>query len=143
VTERTPLSNLQLTFILTIFLLLCGGLQSACGCLLSGEQAYSQEIRVDSCHPVISQAKLAPCCQSEACHQTTSLQYDLDNPEYHAWHENSHPLIHESRPLTPQLKVGRPFIISCLDLPQFSFTIKVSPTPFQSLYSLRTVVLLN
>ena len=142
-TERTPLSNLQLTFILATFLFFCGGLQSAFGCLLYGEQAYSPEIRVDSRHPVISQAKPAPCCQSEACHQTTPRQYDLDNPEYHTWHENSHPLIHESRPLTPQLKVGRPFIISCLDLPRFFFTTKTSQIPFQSLYSLRTIVLLN
>ncbi|MDX2481536.1 MAG: hypothetical protein QNK24_14525 [Desulfuromusa sp.] len=142
-TERNSISNVQLIFVLAALLLLCGGLQSAFGCLLQEQQAYNPEIRVDSCHLVVSQKKLAPCCQSEACHQTAPLQRDLGSPEYHTLHKNLHSLAHESRPLTPQLKVGQAFIIYHPALPQFFSLAKTSQTPLQSQHSLRTTILLH
>ncbi|MDA3903654.1 MAG: hypothetical protein PF441_09450 [Desulfuromusa sp.] len=141
--ERNSISNVQLIFVLAVLLLLCAGLQSAFGCLLQERQAYNPEIRVDSCHRVVSQKKMAPCCKSEACHQTTPLQRDLGSPEYHTQHKVLHSLAHESRPLTPQLKVGQPFIIHHPALPQFFSLARASQTPLQSHHSLRTTVLLH
>ena len=142
-TKHNTTNNVRLIFVVVAFLLLCAGLQSAFACLLPEDQAYNPEIRVDSCHLVISQKKSAPCCQSEACHQTAPQKRDLGSPEYHTQHKDSHSLVHESRPLTPQLKVGKPFLTKHIILPQFSSLTRVFQTPRQSLYSLRTVVLLN
>lgn len=142
-TEHNTTSNTRLIFLLAGFLLLCAGLPSAFGCLLTESQAYNPEIRVNSCHQVISQEKLAPCCHSKACHQTAPQKRDLGSPEYHTQHEDSLFLVHESRPLTPQLKVGKPFLTRYIILAQFSSPTRVSETPLQSLHSIRTVVLLN
>ncbi|MCD6581150.1 MAG: hypothetical protein J7K90_05050 [Desulfuromusa sp.] len=143
VTERHSNSNVRLIFLLAGFLLLCAGLPSAFGCLLPENQTYSPEIRVDGCHQVINQKALTPCCQSKACHQTAPRKRDLGSPEYHTQLKNSHSLVHESRPLTPKLKVGKPFLTKHIILPQFSSLARDSQTPLQSLHSLRTIVLLN
>ena len=142
-TERNSSSNVRLIFVIAGFLLLCVGLPSAFGCLLPESQAYSPEIRVDSCHLVVNQKKTMPCCQIEACHQTAPQKRDLGSPEYHTQLKDSHSLVHESRPLTPQLKVGKPFLTKHTVLARFSSPTRVSKTPFQSLHSLRTIVLLN
>ncbi len=142
-TERNSSSKVRLIFVIAGFLLLCAGLPSAFGCLLPESQTYSPEIRVDSCHLVVNQKKSVPCCQIEACHQTAPQKRDLGSPEYHTQLEDSLFLVHESRPLTPQLKVGKPFLTRHIALSQFSSPTRVSKTPLQSLYSLRTVVLLN
>jgi len=143
VTERISGCNVRLIFLLAGFLLLCAGLPSAFGCLLPESQAYSPEIRVDSCHLVVNQKKTMPCCQTEACHQTAPRKRDLGSPEYHTQHKDSHSLVHESRPLTPQLKVGKPFLTKYIILPQFTSLTRGSETPLQSLHCLRTIVLLN
>ena len=141
--KRNFISNLQPIFLLAVFLLFCAGLPSAFGCLLQENQAYSPEIRVDGCHLMVEQNKTDPCCQIEACHQTAPQIRDLGSPEYHTLHKDSHVLAQESRPLTPQLKVGKPFIIHHPALPKSFSLAKVSKTPLQALHSLRTIVLLN
>lgn len=141
--ERNTISNVQLIFVLAVFVLFCAGLQAAFGCLPQGTQTYSPEIRVDRCHLVVSQKKLATCCQSEACHQTMPRKRDLGCPEYHTQQKDFHSLVHESRPLTPQLKVGKPFIVHH-PAPAKAFSLaRVSRTPLQSHHTLRTTVLLN
>lgn len=142
-TKRNSSCNLRLIFLFAVFLLLCGGIQSASSCLLPGDQIYSSEIRVDSCHLVIDQNKTTPCCQIEVCHQSAPQKRDLGSPEYHNQLNDSHSLVHESRPLTPQFKAGKPFVANHFVLPQFSALQRVSQIPLQSLYSLRTTVLLN
>lgn len=142
-TERNSSHNFRLVFLLAALLLLCGGIQSAFGCLLPGNQIYSPEIRVDSCHLVIEQNKTAPCCQIEACHQATPQKRDLGSPEYHNQLKDSHSLVHESRPLTPQIKTGKPFVTNHVVLLQLSALTRVPHHPLQSLHSLRTTVLLN
>ena len=141
--ERNPANNFRLFFFLVVLLLLCGGFQSALACPLPGNQSYSSSIRVNSCHLASSQKEALPCCQIEACHQSTLPQRDLGSPEYHTFHKGSHSLAYESRPLVPQLKVGKPFISHRLVLPHFSSLLRGSQEPLQSLYSLRTVVLLT
>lgn len=142
-TERNSNSNFRLIFLLAVFLLLCGGVQSAFACLLPENQSYNSEIRVDSCHLVVAQKEIPPCCQLEACHQTTPQNRDLGSPEYHNQLRDSHSLAHESRSLTPQLRVGTPFLTKQVFLPQFTSLAREPQTPLQSLHSLRTVVLLN
>lgn len=143
VTERNSNSNVRLIFVIAVFLFLSAGLPSAFGCLLPENQTYSPEIRVDSCHLVITQKELSPCCQSKACHQTAPQKCDLGSPEYHIQHKDSHFLVHESRPLTPQLKVGKPFLTKHIILLQFLSLARAPQIPLQSLHSLRTIVLLN
>jgi len=143
VTEHTPTNKFRLIFTITALLLLCGGLQSAFACLLPENSSRMSSIRVDSCHLVISQKESNPCCQIETCHQSALPQRDLDSPGYQTLHKSSHVLAHESRPLNPQLKVGEPFVSQHAVLAQFSPSPRESQKPLQSLYSLRTVVLLN
>ncbi len=143
VTKRNSINNIRLILVLAVFLLLCGGLQSAFGCLLQGSQSYSAEIRVNSCHLVADQKKATPCCQIEACHQAAPQKRNLASPEYHTLFKDSHSLAHESRPLTPELKVGKPFITNHMTPPHFFSLAGISQTPLQSLYSLRTIVLLT
>ncbi|MEE4254924.1 MAG: hypothetical protein V2I50_12865 [Desulfuromusa sp.] len=143
VTEHYPINRFRLIFIITMLLLLCGGLQSAFACLLPESQGQRFSIRVDSCHLVISQQEGSSCCQAEVCHQSTLPQRDLGTPGYQTLHQGSHALTHESRPLTPQLKTGEPFIIQHVATAHFSPFLRGSQEPLQSLYSLRTVVLLN
>ncbi len=142
-TERNSNSNFRLIFLLAVLLLLCGGVQSALACLLPGNQSYNYEIRVDSCHLVVEQQELPPCCQFEVCHQATPQKHDLGSPGYHNQLKDSHSLAHESRSLIPQLKAGTPFLTKYIFLPQFASLARISQTPLQSLHSLRTVVLLN
>ena len=142
-TERNSIDNMRLIFAIAVFLLFCGGVQSAFGCLLPENQAYSSEIRVNSCHLVVNQKKTPSCCQIVACHQSTPQKPDLGNQEYHTQHKGLYSLFHESRPLTPQLKVGKPFSTKHIILPQFFPLTRVLQTPLQALYNLRTVVLLN
>ena len=136
-------SNFRLIFVIAGLLLLCVGLSSAFGCLLPENQAYSPEIRVDSCHLVVSQKKTIPCCQSESCHQATPQKRDLGGSEYQTQHKDSHSLVLESHPLTPQLRAGRPFLTKHIILSQASFITGLPQIPLQSLDNLRTVVLLN
>ena len=141
--ERNLANIFRLIVLLAVLLLFCGGFQSSFACPLPGQQSYNSSIRVDSCHLVISQKEPLPCCQIEACHQSTLPQRDLGSPEYHTLHKGSHSLVYESRPLIPQLKVGKPFVSHHLVLSNFSSLSRGSQEPLQSLYSLRTVVLLN
>ncbi len=136
-------SLMRLFFLSAIFLLFCTGLQSAYGCRIQKSQVYSPEIRVDSCHLRIEQKKLTPCCQSEACHQTAPRQHDFGGPEYQNLHHDAYLLIHEARPLTPQLKIGVALATRYVEQPQVAVSIKSSPTPRQALHNLRTIVLLN
>ncbi len=142
-TDRKLISSAQLIIVIAAFLLLCAGLQSACGSLIQGNQAYNPEIRVDSCHHVAVQKIATHCCQSEACHQTVPQQRDLGGPEFHNLHDISYPLVHEVRPLTPQLKVGAAFTIQHRDQPQISAVLYTPQRPLQALHNLRTIVLLN
>jgi len=143
VTEHTPTNKFRLIFAITALLLLCGGLQSAFACLLPENSSRMSSIRVDSCHLVISQKESNPCCQIETCHQSALPQRDLDSPGYHALHKDSYSLAHQSRSQTPQLKAGDPFVSQPTVLAHFSPPQRESHKPLQSLYSLRTVVLLN
>ena len=143
VAKQNPNNNFKLIFVIAGFLLLCVGLSSAFGCLLPKNQAYSPEIRVDSCHSVVSQKRMIPCCQSESCHQTTPQTHDLGGPEYQIQHKNSHALVLEPHPQVPQLKVGKPFTTRHIIQPQALFTTAAPQIPLQALTSLRTVVLLN
>ena len=143
VDKDNPNNNFRLIFVIAGFLLLCVGLSSAFGCLLPENQAYNPEIRVDSCHIVVSQKNTPPCCQSESCHQTTSRERDLGRPEYQIQHKDSHALVLETHSLTPKLKVGEPLSIRHIIRPQVLFSTAVPQIPLQSLNSLRTVVLLN
>lgn len=142
-TERNSNSNFRLIFLLAVFLLLCGGVQSAFACLLPENQSYNSEIRVDSCHLVVAQKEIPPCCQFESCHQTVPQKRDLGSPEYHNQLKDSHSLAHESRSLTPLLKVGTPFLTKHIFLPQLTYLARIPHTSLQSLHSLRTIVLLN
>jgi hypothetical protein len=143
VTARNFDNIVRLIFLTTIFLLFCTGLQSAFGCQVQENLVYNPEIRVDSCHLVINQKKSTPCCQSEACHQTAPRQHDFGGPEYQNLHHDSYLLIHEARPLTPQLKVGVAFTTRNFKQPQLLVSQEKSPTPRQALHNLRTIVLLN
>ena len=143
VTEHNPINRFRLIFTITVLLLLCGGMQSAFACLLSGNQFPNASIRVNRCHSVISQKESIPCCQIEVCHQSTQPQRDLGGPEYQTLQKGSHALVHESRPLTPQLKTGEPFTIQHIATVHCSPFSRGSQEPLQSLCSLRTVVLLN
>ncbi len=136
-------NNYRLIFFLVGFLIFCGGIQSVSGCLLPEDRVYNSEIRVDSCHLIISQKEVPPCCQIEACHKSTPVQRDLGGPEYHNQFKDSHSLVYEPRPLNPQVRAGKPFITNYSILPHFSSLEKSSLVPRQSLYSLRTIVLLN
>ena len=142
-TGRNCSSNFRWIFVITGFLLFCAGLSPAFGDLLPENRAYSPEIRVDSCHLVIDQQKQVACCQSESCHQSVPQKRDLDSPEYHIQYKVLHSLVHESRPLIPKLKSGKPFIINHPSLPQLFSRTRDSLAPLQSLHSLRTIVLLN
>ena len=142
-TERNCSSNFRLIFVITGFLLFCTGLSSAFGSLLPENRVYNPEIRVDSCHLVADQEKQIACCQSRSCHQSVPQKRDLDSPEYHSQHKVSHSLVHESRPLLPKLKSGKPFIINHPPLSQIFSRTRNSLVPLQSLHSLRTIVLLN
>jgi len=142
-TEHNSNSNFRLIFLLAVLLLLCGGAQSAFACLLPENQNYNFKIRVDTCHLVIDQQEIPPCCQFEACHQTAPQKRDLGSPEYHNQFKDSHSLTHETHSLIPQLKVGTPFLTRPIFLPQLTSLARGAKTPLQSLHSLRTVVLLN
>jgi len=143
VTGHNPINRFRLIFAITALLLLCGGLQSAFACPLPENQSHSSSIRVDSCHLIISQKESGRCCQFEVCHQSTLPQRDLGGPGYQTLHKGSHALVHESRPLTPQLKTGEPFISQHHVPTHYSLFSRGSQEPLQSLHSLRTVVLLN
>jgi hypothetical protein len=143
VTEHNLINRFRLIFTITVLLLLCGGLQSAFACLLPENQPIDASIRVDRCHSVINQKESIPCCQIEVCHQSTRPQRDLGGPGYQTLHKGSHALVHESRPLTPQLKTGEPFVTQSIVPKHSSPFSSGSQEPLQSLYSLRTVVLLN
>ncbi len=142
-TQYKSINKYQLIFTITMVLLLVGGLQSAFACLLPEHQSPSSAIRVDRCHSIINQQESSPCCQVETCHQSTRPQRDLGSPEYQTLHKGPHSLAHESKPLTPQLKVGKPFISPHIVLPHFAYLSTGSRKPLQSLDSLRTIVLLH
>ncbi len=136
-------NTVRLILLSAIFLLFCTGLQSAFAGLIQGNLAYNPEIRVDSCHLIVEQKKSAPCCQSEACHETAPKQHDFGGPEYQNLHHDSYLLYHEARPLTPQLKVGVAFTTRYLERPQIPLNSEKPLTPRQALHNLRTIVLLN
>ena len=142
-TVRNLNNTVRLIFLSAIFLLFCTGLQSAFAGLIQGNLAYNPEIRVDSCHLVVEQKTSAPCCQSEACHQTAPKQHDFGGPEYQNLHHDSHLLYHEARPLTPQLKVGVAFTARDFKPSQFPVNLEKPLAPRQALHNLRTIVLLN
>ena len=141
-TKRSFSDNFRLIFVITGLLLFCTGLSSAFGSLLPENRAYRPEVRVDSCHLVVEQ-KQVTCCQSESCHQSVPQKRDFDSPEYHIQYKILHSLVHESRPLIPKMKSGKPFIINHPSLPRLFSQTRDSLAPLQSLHSLRTIVLLN
>ena len=142
-TERQPTHNLRLIFGLAALLLLWVGLQAAYSYTPDDSYVYHPEVRVDRCHLDIDHTNVEPCCQSDACHSTAPLKRDLDGPSYHTLQTALHLLIHESQTHTPQLKVGSP-LKQTYSIPQQVFS-RVSPpeSPFQSLYGLKTIVLLQ
>lgn len=142
-TQHPSINKFRLIFIMTVLLLLGAGLQSAFATLLPEQQSHSSAVRVDRCHSINSPEQSSSCCQIETCHQTQRPQRDLGGPEYQTRHKGSHSLAHESKPLTPQLKVGQPFISPHIILPHFASLPTGSRKPLQSLDSLRTIVLLH
>lgn len=129
--------------IISAFLLVCAGVYPASASILPAQAQCHAIIRVDSCHPMIHQAKTSPCCQSLACHQQLPIQRDLGRPEYQTRHKESHPLLQESRPLTPQFKVGEIFRQPySQQATQHSGSYRPD-APLQSLISLRSVILLH
>jgi len=143
VTVRNFNNAIRLIFLSAIFFLFCTGFQSAFGCLIQENQAYNPEIRVDSCHLRVEQERSTPCCQSEACHQTAPRQHDFGGPEYQNLHHGSYLLIHETRPLTPQLKIAPTLTCHDFEQPQTQVSFKKLQDPRQALHNLRTIVLLN
>jgi len=143
VTERHSTHNFCLISGLTVLLLLWVGLQAACSYNCPDSYSYHPKVRVDRCHLDIDHAETKLCCQSDACHRSVPLQRDLDSPSYHTQQGASHLLIHESHTYSPQLKVGSPFK-QIYSVPRQFFS-RVSPpeSPLQSLYGLKTVVLLH
>lgn len=142
-TVRNFAITVRLVFLAAIFLLFCVGFQSAFGCTIQGNLVYNPGIRVDSCHLVIDQKKTTPCCQSEACHQTAPRQHDFGGPEYQNLHHDSYLLVHETRPLTPQLKIGGAFTTGYFNQVKILFNSEKPLPPRQALHNLRTIVLLN
>ncbi len=134
---------IQLIFALTLFFLCCGGLQSVHSHQLPENSSHSPGIRVDRCHPIATQIQPEPCCKLETCHQTTPRERDFGGPGYHTRYNDSYSLIHESRSLAPQLKLGTPFVHNFSTVLHLSSLKATSQTPRQSLRSLRTTVLLN
>ena len=146
VSQYCSSKNLLLTLLTLLSLLLVGGLTNASACLQSGKscarQCSAAATRVNDCHPETFQ-KLASsfCCQSESCHRSAALPRALGGPEYRTQSANAHLLIHDSRPLTPQLR--SPVDLACLAVmpePRL-FYLTASLAPLQSLSNLRTVIL--
>ena len=142
--HRTPFSILKPIFVLTVFLLLCGGLHTVFGCSLQA-QPYSKLVtRVDTCHLIATQThSTAPCCQSEACHENTSTPQDLGNPEIHSYHKEPCPLVRESRQPSPHGQSGTLPEIRKVEPSHIISRAGISLAPTQALLSLRTVVLLH
>lgn len=126
-----------------LILLLFVGLPSAFACQLPDNRAESLNTRVDRCHLIITQEDRVPCCQSKACHQAIPQQRDLGTPEYQTRQKDSHPLVHESRPLVPQFKTGEIFHTVHMNPDDTQFKQTKAHMPFQALLCLRSVVLLH
>jgi hypothetical protein len=143
VTIRNINKTLWPIFLAAIVLFFCSGLQSASACMVQEDLVYNPAVRVDSCHLVSIPEQVAPCCQSEACHQTTPRPDDFGSPEYQRLHHDSYLLVHEVRPLTPQSKAGVPFVGYPLEQLQTPVNLGRVLNPRQALHNLRTIILLN
>lgn len=133
--------SLKKLLFLAVFLFVLGGLQSAFANQLPGHRDNNLNIRVDRCHFLINHEETIPCCQSKACHQTAPKQRDLGTPEYQTKHKDPHPLVHESRTLTPQFKVGAAFHAVHLSLDATQLKRTATYRPLQALLNLRSTVL--
>lgn len=142
-TDRHSNSYLHIALIMAAFLLICGGLQPVFADMLPQQTGFHPVVRVDSCHQIIHQVHTTPCCQSLACHQPVPIQRDLGRPEFQTRHKETHPLLQESRPLSPQLKVGEIFQNSYKPPANNNFRRYQPYKPLQSLASLRSVILLH
>ena len=140
-TERS--NHIQLIYILALLIFFAAGLQSAHGYTLPENLTYSSGIRVDRCHPVTVKEHSAACCQPQTCHQAAPQTRNLGGPEYHISYDDSHSLLNELRPITPKLKVGKPFLFGHSTKFQLSYPVATNQISRQSLRSLRTTVLLN
>jgi len=142
-TDRRSNSCFHIVLFVATFLLVCGGLRPAFANMLPQQAEFHPIVRVDSCHQIIHQVNSTPCCQSLACHQPVPIQRDLGRPEFQTRHKETHPLLQESRPLTPQLKVGEIFH-NPFNPPTNTHFRRYQPyKPLQSLISLRSVILLH
>ena len=146
VSQYCSSKNLLLTFLMLLFLLAIGGLTNASACLQTGKgnlrQCSAAATRVNDCHPeTFQKLNSSFCCQSESCHRTAALPRALGGPEYRTQAGNAHLLIHDSRPLTPQLRTAADLTsLTVMPEPRL-FYLTASLAPLQSLTSLRTVVL--
>jgi len=138
VTERTIGQRL---FTLTLFLLLGCVTQSAYSYPPPENLTCNLGIQVNRCHPRVETQTQPPRCQLEACHHNLPPERDIEETEYRTQHSNSTALIHESRSLTPTLKIGTAFTIQLMTSVQFTTPATASRTPRQAQRHLRTIVL--
>ncbi len=146
VSQYCSSKNLLLTLLTLLALLVVGGLTNASACLQTGNACLRQcstvATRVNDCHPeTFRKLGSSFCCQSESCHRSAGLPRALGGPEYRTQSANAHLLIHDSRPLTPQLRTAADLAsLRVMPEPRL-FYLTASLAPLQSLSNLRTVVL--
>lgn len=142
-TERTDITNLLLTTVLTGILLISGSLQYAFDYLSQADYLHSTAIRVDGCHLSVAQADPVLCCPNKACHQGNTPHRDLGGPEVHSRYKQSQPLVASSRQSTPQQRAGSHIVPPTVALqPQLALQATVSTAPPHALYGIRSTILL-